>query len=121
MRPVVEVGRVELFELGAASHTWTRVPRFIVSAIQKLFITAIILPLVIIGVVLLARARRWPSLALLLVVPVYYFCVQSAVHTEYRYVLAIHYFLFVLAAVTLHRAGAALATRLAGLKEKLWP
>jgi hypothetical protein len=43
-------------------------------------------------------------LLVLLAVPVYYLCAQSALHTEYRYVLVIHHFLFVLAAVSLCRA-----------------
>ena len=32
-------------------------------------------------------------------------CVQSVLHREHRYVLAMQYFLFVPAAVTLHKAG----------------
>jgi hypothetical protein len=71
-------------------------------AIQKLFMTAVFLPLVLIGVGLLVYQRRFQTLAILLVVPCYYFCTQSALHTEYRYVLVIHYFLFILAAVTVH-------------------
>jgi hypothetical protein len=73
--------------------------------IQKLFITAVMLPLAIIGLILLIRARKLTTLVLLLVVPAYYLCVQSALHTEYRYVLAIHYFLFILVAVALYHAG----------------
>jgi len=38
--------------------------------------------------------------------------VQSALHTEYRYVLAIHYFLFILAAVALYWIGTTLRRRL---------
>jgi hypothetical protein len=59
------------------------------------------LPLTIIGLILMIRARGCSALIILLVVPAYYLCFQSALHTEYRYVLAIHYFLFVLVAVTL--------------------
>jgi len=70
--------------------------------VQKLFITAIFLPLVLLGAGLLAYRREFKSLALLLVVPFYYFCTQSALHTEYRYVLVIHYFLFTLAGVAVH-------------------
>jgi 4-amino-4-deoxy-L-arabinose transferase-like glycosyltransferase len=70
--------------------------------VQKLFITAIFLPLVLVGAALLAYRREVQSLALLLVVPFYYFCTQSALHTEYRYVLVINYFLFILAAVALY-------------------
>ena len=66
--------------------------------VQRLFTTAILLPLVLIGIGTLAYSHQFRSLAILLAVPFYYFCAQSALHTEYRYVLVIHYFLFVLAA-----------------------
>ena len=71
-------------------------------AVQKLFITAIFLPLVLIGTGMLIYQRRFQTLAILLAVPFYYFCMQSALHTEYRYVLVIHYFLFVLAALAVY-------------------
>ena len=70
--------------------------------VQKLFITALFLPLTLIGAGILFYRRQFQTLALLLAVPCYYFCTQSALHTEYRYVLVIHYFLFVLAAVAVY-------------------
>lgn len=83
----------------------TRPLRLALRAAQRLFITAVFLPLYALGLFLLARARRTRALAALLVVPVYYLCVQSALHTEYRYILALHYFLLVPAALALSRAG----------------
>jgi 4-amino-4-deoxy-L-arabinose transferase-like glycosyltransferase len=76
--------------------------QWLLLGIQKLFITAIFLPLVLVGIGILVYTRQFQSLANLLVVPCYYFCTQSALHTEYRYVLVIHYFLFVLAALGLY-------------------
>jgi hypothetical protein len=73
--------------------------------VQKLFITALFLPLTLIGAGILFYRRQFETLALLLAVPCYYFCTQSALHTEYRYVLVIHYFLFVLAAVAVYTIG----------------
>lgn len=73
--------------------------------VQKLFVTAIFLPLILIGAGLLVYRRQFRSLAILLAVPFYYFCTQSALHTEYRYVLVIHYFLFVLAAFAVYTIG----------------
>ena len=67
------------------------------------------LPLIGIGITLLAAAGRWRSLLILLAIPAYYLLVQSALHTEYRYILAIHYFLLMMAAVTLYCLGAAIA------------
>jgi 4-amino-4-deoxy-L-arabinose transferase-like glycosyltransferase len=77
--------------------------------VQRLFITAIFLPLTLLGAFLLGYRRQFKTLALLLVVPFYYFCVQSALHTEYRYVLVIHYFLFVLAAIGLYTVASKIA------------
>ena len=98
--PVAQIGPIKLFELGPARSLWTRYPRFLVHGLQKIFLTAVMLPLAIIGLVLLTIKRRWPVLIILLIVPVYFFCVQSIVHTEYRYVLAVDYSLFALVGVT---------------------
>ena len=76
------------------------------------------LPLVLAGIILLARARKFRALAALLAVPLYYLCVQSALHTEYRYVLAVHYFLFVLAAAALYSFACAARRKLAGIGRK---
>ena len=73
--------------------------------VQKLYITALFLPLTLIAAGILFYRRQFQTLALLLAVPCYYFCTQSALHTEYRYVLVIHYFLFVLAAVAVYTIG----------------
>lgn len=101
VRPVVQVGRAELYTLGPTAFVWTRYPRLLINAVQKLFVTAVMLPLALCGLFLLIRRRQRLALALLLIVPAYYICVQSALHTEYRYVLAIHYFLFILVAAAL--------------------
>lgn len=98
--PIVKLGTVKLFELGPARFLWTRYPRFLVHGIQKIFLTAVFLPLAIIGLALLIARKHSRALVILAVVPVYFFCVQSIVHTEYRYVLAVDYFLFALAAVS---------------------
>ena len=104
-RPALRVGRAPLYALGPAAHAWTRYPRLVVAGAQKLFITAVMLPLALAGLLVLARDKKWRALVVLLAVPVYYLCVQSALHTEYRYVLAVHYFLFAAAAAALCRAG----------------
>ncbi|HVF43587.1 MAG TPA: glycosyltransferase family 39 protein [Pyrinomonadaceae bacterium] len=87
------------------SGGWTRPLRLTLRAAQRLFVTAVFLPLYALGLFLLARERRTRALAALAAVPLYYLCVQSALHTEYRYVLAIQYFLLVPAALALGRAG----------------
>jgi 4-amino-4-deoxy-L-arabinose transferase-like glycosyltransferase len=81
------------------TRTWQSLFHWPLRIVQRLFITAIFLPLVLLGAGILIYRRQIQSLAILLVIPGYYFSTQSALHTEYRYVLVIHYFLFVLAAV----------------------
>lgn len=94
------------------SEGWTRPLRLTLRAAQKLFITAVFLSLYALGLLLLARERKRRALAALLAVPLYYLCVQSALHTEYRYVLAIHYVLFVSAAAALYHSARAATSRL---------
>ncbi|MFN2509872.1 MAG: ArnT family glycosyltransferase [Pyrinomonadaceae bacterium] len=95
--------RAPLISSSNASGAGATLAVLVVGGIQRLFITAIILPCVVGGLVLLVLRRQGSVLAILLAVPVYYFCVQSVLHTEYRYVLTIHYFLFVLAALGIYR------------------
>jgi Dolichyl-phosphate-mannose-protein mannosyltransferase len=118
--PVIQIGTMRLFELGPSRYIWTRYPRIIVRGVQKLFLTAIMLPLAIIGLILLARARKASALIILLIVPAYYLCVQSATHTEYRYVLAVHYFLFSMSAAALSWIGSALWQVILKLWSRLW-
>ena len=118
--PVVQIGAARLFELGPARYLWTRYPRIIIRIVQKLFLTAIMLPLAIIGLILLARAGQRSALVILLIVPAYYLCVQSATHTEYRYVLAVHYFLFSMSAAALSWIGSALWQVMWKVRSRLW-
>ncbi|HET9532370.1 MAG TPA: glycosyltransferase family 39 protein [Blastocatellia bacterium] len=128
--PVVELGRARLVEFGPTPYTWTGGARALVRAIQKnLYVARYIVPLILAGIILMSLARRGRALVLLLAVPLYYLLVQSALHTEYRYILAIHYFLFVIASVTLYLLGSSLARgtylsiksvkRLSGTRRKL--
>ncbi len=100
-RSVAEVGRLELFELGPSSQGWMRYLRFPIRNLQKFFVTAAVLPCVILGIFALLWTRNLRPLILLLLVPAYYVIFQSALHTERRYVIVIHYFTLMLAAVFL--------------------
>jgi hypothetical protein len=100
-RSVAEIGRLELFDLGPSSQEWMRYPRFLIRILQKCFVTAAILPFVVLGIAVLLWTRNLRTLLLLLLVPVYYVIFQSALHTERRYVLAIHYFLLIIVASVL--------------------
>ncbi|HKP87818.1 MAG TPA: glycosyltransferase family 39 protein, partial [Blastocatellia bacterium] len=106
-RPAIEVREADLYEYGSTPHQWTRHVRPLVRGIQRnLYTTSLLTPLVAVGVILIAAARRFRALVCLLAVPAYYLCAQSAFHTEYRYIIAIHYFLFVMTAVAMMVAGA---------------
>ncbi|HEY0544828.1 MAG TPA: glycosyltransferase family 39 protein [Pyrinomonadaceae bacterium] len=89
-----------------------KLPGVLLKSIQKIFVTAIMLPLFLVGIILLTKARDKHALALLLIVPLYYLSVQSLLHTEYRYVIAIQYFILIFVAVTIAWAGEALRRRL---------
>ena len=105
----MRVGLAEMFELGPTPNQWTRLPRALIRGLQKnVFKTDLMRSLIIIGICLLAFAGRGRTLLILLAVPAYYLLVQSAFHTEYRYILVIHYFLFVMAAVAFYCVAAAI-------------
>jgi len=100
--PVAEIGQAALFKIGATPATWTHTPRAVVRNTQRnLFTTNHLLPLVILGLVLLLLAGQWRVVCIVLAVPLYYLSAHSVLSTEYRYILGIHYFLFILAGVTL--------------------
>ena len=90
------LGELELFNLGPASYLWTRYPRAVIHVAQKVYLTVFMLPLALIGLLLLIVRGHFRDIAPMLVIPAYYMCFQSFLHTEYRYVMAIQYPLFVL-------------------------
>lgn len=75
--------------------------------------------LTLLGLACLWIAGRRQDLAVSLTVPTYYFVFQSLLHTEYRYCLPLHYFLFpamgfgVAAAIGWTRSRLAAANRIA--------
>ena len=95
------VGTPRLIQLGPSSFTWLRYVRIPLRVLQRVFTTAWILPFVLIGIGVLICKRRWLELAILLAVPAYYLFVQSALHTERRYVYVIHFFFLVLVGVAM--------------------
>lgn len=105
-RTIIDVSKIELFELGPTPTLWTHYPRLMIRGIERnIFKTVLLLPLITVGIALLGIASRGRALLILLVVPAYYLATHAPFSTEYRYVLAIHCFLFVMAAVTFYVAG----------------
>lgn len=101
--PIVNVGPGKLVELGPSSYKWMRYVRIPIGFVQRIFKSALMLPLVVIGLGLLMWERRWASLLMILMVPLYYLIVQSMLHTERRYVYIVHFFFLILAAHALAR------------------
>jgi hypothetical protein len=101
IKPSLLLGELELYDLGATSMTGLRYVRWPLGLLQKVFTTAWTIPFLIIGLVLLIRRKRFNELAILMAVPAYYLFVQSALHTERRYVYIIHYFFLVIVSVVL--------------------
>lgn len=99
--PVVAIGPMKLLELGPSSQQWLRYVRFPLGWVQRIFKTAVFVPLVVIGLILMARTTNWRTMAILLTVPAYYLIVQSMLHTERRYVYVIHFFFLLPAATTI--------------------
>ena len=106
--PVVQIGGMELIKLGPTPNQWTRMPRAVIRGVQKnVFKTERLLPLNLIGLALLALAGRFRAVSILLAVPPITLF-QSAFHTEYRYIIGIHYFLFAMGAIAFYLMGATL-------------
>ena len=98
---LLQIGETKLYELGPARFLWTRYLRIPLRGVQRLFVTAAFLPFALIGLGVTVFRKQTAALIVLSVVPLYYFTVQSAFHTEYRYVLAVNCFLFAFAAIAL--------------------
>jgi hypothetical protein len=65
--------------------------------------------------------NRGKALLILLAVPIYYLCTHAAFSTEYRYILAIHYFLFIASAATIYSIGPAIRlafTRIVSVRQR---
>jgi hypothetical protein len=103
--PILDLGHVQLAELGPASYLWTRYPRKLMKALQKTFITRYFLPLMILGVVLLVVYRRKAALAVIATVPVYYLLSHAPLHFEHRYALPVYFFWFMLAGLAIYWFG----------------
>lgn len=95
------VGTSRVVELGPSSHQWLRYIRVPLGYAQRLFKTAWIVPLTVVGLLIMVRNRNWQTLAILLAVPAYYLVVQSTLHTERRYVYIIHFFFLIFASAAL--------------------
>jgi hypothetical protein len=117
--PLVKLGDAQIYELGATPFAWTRLPRAVVRPLQKsLFTTTRMIPLFGLGLVLLIFVKQFRALVLFLVVPAYYLSIHSTLSTEYRYIMGIHYFLLIFAAVSVYSLASFVL--LAARQSRLW-
>jgi hypothetical protein len=98
------------------SISWART---VVRASQRV-VKESLLAFILIGALILffLSRRRWMYIML---VPLYYLLIQSTMHTEFRYTLPMHYFVFIFAAVTwvlIGRAAWAGINRFVGLRNR---
>jgi len=69
---------------------------------QRLFLTAVFLPLFLLGAgLMIVKKEHRAKFALLVIVPVYFMTIQPLIHTEYRYLLAVNHILLIVAAFAL--------------------
>ena len=69
---------------------------------QQLFITAVLLPLAFAGIILVFQKKEQRlAILVLLIVPVYYICIQSLIYTEYRFTIAMLYSMLIFAAAAI--------------------
>jgi len=102
-RPELDLGEVQLFNIGPNPYTATRFVRPLIRSLQRrMFTTAHMIPLIVLGLALIIMAGRSRVLPLLLVVPAYYLITHSPFSVEYRYIVVMHYFLVVIAAVPIY-------------------
>lgn len=94
--PVIEPNHDEQ----GTTSSWLYAINIPLKLLQRTFITAAVLPLVIFGTVLLlgsGGSRR--KLCVLAIVPLYFLLVHPIVHTEYRYLLPATHVLMIMASV----------------------
>jgi hypothetical protein len=97
---MVDVSNLRLIRIGRTEWAWTNPIRAAVRGIQRnLYTTPLMRVLVLLGLGALLVARRLRLAAWIAAVPLYYLLFQSLLHTEYRYIVPMHYFLFVFAAI----------------------
>ena len=99
----IRIRSIRLIEIGSTPYSWSDHFRWAVRGLQRnLYATPAMRALWIIGLAVLLLVGRRQEALWVAAVPVYYLLFQSLLHTEYRYIIPIHYFLIAFAAVGLH-------------------
>ena len=76
--------------------------RRILFAAQEILGTGWLMPFALLGILMLALARRSRELVWLLAVPLYFILAGSLMHMEHRYIMVIYYLLPILAVLPIY-------------------
>jgi len=100
---IFEIRNLTLAEIKTSLLDYQYIWRKVVHLLQKaIFTTTLMRALIILGIILALLCRRWREALLVAAAPIYYVIFQSALHTEYRYILPVHYFAFIFAAISIY-------------------
>lgn len=97
--PVWSFGTINLYRVGQSSAAFSLPFRWTLYQAQKTLNSGWLMPFALLGILLLAFARRGRELAWLLALPLYFILVGSLTHMEHRYIIVIYYLLPILAVV----------------------
>lgn len=100
--PIWSFGTIELFRVGRSPASFRAPFRRILYAAQQILGSGWLLPFALLGILMLALAKRGRELAWLLAVPCYFVLASSLTHMEHRYIMVIYYLLPILAVVPIY-------------------
>lgn len=110
--PIWSFGTINLYRAGASPARFSAPFRWILYGAQKILRTEWLIPFTLLGILMMALAKRGLELAWLLAVPLYFILVSSLTHMEHRYIVVIYYLLPILAVVPIYFLFSLLSTRL---------
>jgi hypothetical protein len=100
--PMWSFGTINSYRVGKSSAAFSLPFRWILYQTQEILKSGWIMPFALLGVLILAFARRGRELAWLLALPLYFILVGSLTHMEHRYIVVIYYVLPILAVVPMY-------------------
>ncbi len=110
--PVWRFGTLDMYRVDRTPASFGGPVRRTLYVAQEILGTSWLMPFVLLGIVMLALAKRGRELAWLLVVPLYFILSSSLVHMEHRYLIVIYYVLAILAVVPIYFLGSRLANQI---------
>lgn len=100
--PVWSFGTINSYRVGKSSVAFSLPFRWTLYQAQEILNSGWLMPFALLGILILAFARRGRELAWLLALPLYFMLVGSLTHMEHRYIIVIYYLLPILAVVPIY-------------------